>query len=237
MAEKKTDSLFSEAGVAEENGDGALATIARRKIPGNLPYTSSAGVLKSVLSKIPASERPAVFSADFLATVLGASGGASRPVIPILKATGLLNQSGAPTELYAAFQTENGRPKAALQALKNGFQEIFRRNQYAHKLENDDLTDLIVSVTGLPKNERVVGYIRNTFQLFQEIARTARDEPATPAKSESITESSQPASTAKEKAINGTEIGLVYNINIVLPETTNIEVYNAIFRSLKANLI
>jgi hypothetical protein len=33
------------------------------------------------------------------------------------------------------------------------------------------------------------------------------------------------------------EIGLVYNLNIVLPETTNIEVYNAIFRSLKANML
>ena len=30
---------------------------------------------------------------------------------------------------------------------------------------------------------------------------------------------------------------LAYNINVVLPETTNVEVYNAIFRSLKGNLL
>jgi hypothetical protein len=30
---------------------------------------------------------------------------------------------------------------------------------------------------------------------------------------------------------------LAYNINVVLPETTNVEVYNAIFRSLKSNLL
>ena len=98
---------------------------ARRKIPGGLPYTSSPGVLKRVIDRIPTTEKPGTFNTDFLGTVMGATGGAARPIIPILKATGLLNQSGNPTELYAQFQTDAGRPVAALQALRNGFGEIF----------------------------------------------------------------------------------------------------------------
>lgn len=124
---------------------------ARRKIPGGLPYTPSPGVLRRVLEKIPTSEKPSVFTADFLGTVMEATGGASRPIIPILKATGLLSQTGAPTELYSQFQTETGRANAALQALRNGFGEIFRRNQYAHRAEEPALIDVIVSITGLPR--------------------------------------------------------------------------------------
>jgi len=161
------------AGAESETGSGSSA---RRKIPGNLPYTSSPGVLRRVLEKIPISEKPAVFNNDFLTTVLGVTGGSARPIIPILKATGLLNQSATPTELYAQFQTDGGRASAALQALRNGFQEIFKRNQYAHKAEEKALTDVIVAITGAPKGDSVVRYIYNTFETFKNYENTLKDE-------------------------------------------------------------
>ncbi len=210
----------------------------RRKIPGGLPYTSSPGVLRRVLEKIPTSEKPGVFTADFLGTVMEATGGASRPIIPILKATGLLNQTGAPTELYAQFQTEAGRPAAALQALRNGFGEIFRRNQYAHKADEAALIDVIVAITGLPKKEGIVRYILTTFQAFQEYAKLAREDakPDEQSNADQFRDQIPPADHGKFDG-GGGRLQLAYNINVVLPETTNVEVYNSIFRSLKANLL
>jgi hypothetical protein len=149
---------------------------ARRKISGNLPYTSSPGVLRRVLEKIPMSEKPSIFTSDFLVTVMQTSGGASRPIIPILKATNLLSQTAAPTELYAQFQTDAGRPRAALQALRNGFSEIFRRNQYAHKAEEAALIDVIVTITGLPKKDGIVRSILTTFQVFQDYAKQVQED-------------------------------------------------------------
>jgi hypothetical protein len=190
-----------------------------------------------VLEKIPTSEKPSIFNTDFLGTVMGATGGAARPIIPILKATGLLGQTGAPTELYAQFQTEAGRPAAALQALRNGFGEIFRRNQYAHRADEAALIDVIVAITGLPKKEGIVRYILTTFQAFQETAKLAREDGASDelADQAQVQDAVQPAAHGK---LGGTgRLQLAYNINVVLPETTNVEVYNAIFRSLKANLL
>lgn len=208
----------------------------RRKIPGGLPYTSSPGVLRRVLERIPTSEKPGIFTSDFLGTVMGATGGAARPIIPILKSTGLLNQTGAPTELYARFQTEAGRPAAALQALKNGFSEIFRRNQYAHRADESALIDVIVAITGLPKKEGIVRYILATFQAFQETAKLARED----ASGGDSADTGQPSDVVLPLDANAGGTGrlqLVYNINVVLPETTNVEVYNAIFRGLKGNLL
>jgi hypothetical protein len=169
---------------------------------------------------------------------MGATGGAARPIIPILKATGLLNQSGTPTELYSQFQTEAGRPAAALQALRNGFGEIFRRNQYAHRADDATLIDVIVAITGLPKKEGIVRYILATFQAFQETAKSVREDAA-PAQTTDTKQTDEASARVEEKGgLQGTVgLQLAYNINVVLPETTNVEVYNSIFRSLKANLL
>ncbi|WP_157094107.1 DUF5343 domain-containing protein [Sphingomonas mali] len=230
--------MASKAPQAAEATAAAAEKTARRKIPGGLPYTSSPGVLRRVLEKIPTSEKPGVFTSDFLGTVMEARGGAARPIIPILKATGLLNQTGAPTETYAQFQTDAGRAAAALQALRNGFGEIFRRNQYAHKADEATLIDVIVAITGLPKKEGIVRYILATFQSFQEYAKQAREDVKFDEGSDAAPAYDAPPSPLGEQN-NGAagRLQLAYNINVVLPETTNVEVYNAIFRSLKANLL
>jgi hypothetical protein len=220
-------------GAPADEDDSADEKPGRRAIQGNMPYTTSVGVLKRVLEKIPESEKPSTFSYDFMGTVLGASGGASRPVIPILKKVGLIGSDGTPTELYAQFQTQGGRAAAALQALKNGFAEVFRRNQYAHKANEEKVRDLIVAVTGLPKTDAIVKYILNTFEVFQDYAKGAADEP------QAASEPSVPYERQQPSRGDGVQqqIGLAYNFNIILPETTNIEVFNAIFRSLKENLL
>lgn len=226
------------AGAAEPEGDeSGSQKRERRKIPGNFPYTTSAGVLRSALEKLPDAEKPSVFNNDFLGAVLGVTGGSARPIPPILKTVGLIDQSGAPTDLYSQFQTQTGRANAALQALKNGFAEIFKRNKYANRLDEKSLLDIVVTVTGLPRNDKVVRAVLSTFQVFQTFATGAKEEPF----SESPDEN-QPARLGRglEGAAppqSPSPLGLTYNINVVLPETTNVEVYNAIFRSIRANLL
>jgi hypothetical protein len=163
--------------------------------------------------------------------VMGATGGAARPIIPILKATGLLNQTGAPTELYAQFQTDAGRPAAALQALRNGFGEVFRRNQYAHRADEAALIDVIVAITGLPKKENIVRYILTTFQAFQDYAKQAREDTKIEELGDAAPGYDAPLPPVDQNGgVGAGRLQLAYNINVVLPETTNVEVYNAIFR-------
>ncbi|CUW37174.1 conserved protein of unknown function [Magnetospirillum sp. XM-1] len=227
----------SNSSTAIEENDAQGGTQSRRKIQGGLPYTLSPGVLTRVLEKLPISEKPSIFTQDFLGTVLGATGGSARPIIPILKATGLLNQSGSPTELYSQFQTEGGRAKAAELALKTGFVEIFKRNQFAHRADEKAIIDLIVAVTGLPKGDRIVRGIYTTFEAFQTYAKSAREDVGPVPQAE--TNSPELNSPRHEEGVQRTtpKLGLAYNINVVLPETTNVDVYNAIFKSLRSNLL
>lgn len=93
---------------------------------------------------------------------------------------------------------------------------------------------MIVAITGLPKKEGIVRYILTTFQAFQEYAKLARedanlDEPSNLEQA--------PAPDYVQFDGGSGRLQLAYNINTVLPERTNVEVYNSIFRSLKANLL
>jgi hypothetical protein len=128
----------------------------QRKIPGNLPYLPSPPSLTRVLDKIIDSQRPERFTTDFLENVLKQSGGSARATIPILKRLGFLDAASTPTELYAKFETDSGRAQAALSALRNGFPEIFRRNEYAHQADDNRLKDLSPSMRRLPNDWRLL---------------------------------------------------------------------------------
>lgn len=200
-----------------------------------MPYTTSVGVLKRALQKIPISERPPKFNKDFLNTVFELTGGSSIPVIPILKRVGFLTSDGTPTNYYSEFQTGGGKASAALHALKTGFAEIFKRNQYAHKADRDKIIDTIVSITGLTRTDRIVGYIYGTFSAFQEYAQGAEDVKPVSA----VAVGSDVATSTQDRSSNPLVNlnGISYQINLVLPATTNIEIYNTIFRSIRENLI
>lgn len=231
---------------AEANNAGEKAASGKasspRKIPGNLPYLTASGTLKRALERLIDASRPDKFNADFLENVLKLSGGAARATIPIMKKMGFLSSDGVPTDLYAKFRTEGGRPAAALAGLRNGFPEIFKRSEYAHTVDDNKIRDIILEITGLKASDPVAQAIKSTFNVVKSFIPAGAD-----------LSTSDDDLSAQDDAANGSQngqaelsgnggrtrnsVGLVYNINIVLPETSDIKVLNAIFRSVKENLL
>ena len=219
----------------EKEGEVKGPPAAPRKIPGNLPYLTASGTLKKVLDGLVEAQRPEKFNPDFLENVLKLTGGSARATVPLMKKMGLLTSEGAPTELYARFKTEGGRGPAALHAIKATFPEIFKRSEYAHTVADTKLRDIIVEITGLKQNDPIIGYIRSTFNIIKGYIApgTVSDEP------EDHRASRTEEATISESTTSAGSLGLslAYNINIVLPETSDLMVLNAIFRSIKDNLL
>lgn len=203
-----------------------------RKIAGNLPYLPGSGTLKKALDGIVGAQRPDKFNPDFLESILQLKGGSARATVPIFKKMGLVASDGSPTELYSRFKTDSGRGSAALQAIKNAYPEIYKRSEYAHSVTDAKLKDIIVEITGLQPTDPIVGYIKSTFNVIKsyigaatstEDLHTANDLPA--------------ANNAENMLVGKPSLGLSYHINIVIPETSNVAVLNAIFRAVKENLL
>jgi hypothetical protein len=228
------------AKASEPTGEAAAAKApaTQRKIPGNLPYLPAAGTLKKALERLTDASRPDKFNADFLENVLKLSGGSARATIPIMKKMGFLTSDGVPTDLYARFRTEGGRGPAALQALRNGFPEIFRRSEYAHTVDDNKLRDIILEITGLKASDTVAQAIKSTFNVVKSFVPAGMDPSAADEDTSTHDDNSGGAGTGGQgRQTNDRDVRLAYNINIVLPETSDLKVLNAIFRSVKENLL
>jgi hypothetical protein len=233
MATKAPPEDKATAAVAEDSASASKTKATKKVIKGNLPYTQAPGVFKKTLEGIITAGQPERFTSNFMDTVLGVSGGSARFVPPLLKKMGFLTSDGTPTDLYASFRTEGLRSAAAYTRLKNAFAELFQRNEFIHKASESDVRDNIVAITGLTKSDAYVNYIWSTFKTVRDFVT---GDPASQPRAE-------PAATAHEASSHTlvgsgpARIGLVNSINIVLPESTNINVYNLIFQSLRANLL
>jgi hypothetical protein len=145
-----------------------------------------------------------------------------------------LSSASEPTPLYSKFRNEDSRGGAMAQALRAGYREIFERNEYAQDLPKQKLKNLVVEITGLKSNHTTVASIVGTFENLKTYAKwdavpAAKEEVKVLTPAEIPVEGRQPAT-------NG-GLNLSYTINLNLPETSDVEVFNAIFRSLKENLL
>ncbi|AYG58043.1 DUF5343 domain-containing protein [Rhizobium jaguaris] len=149
---------------------------------------------------------------------------------------GFLTSDGVPTELYAKFRTDGGRSSAATQGLRAAFQEIFKRSEWAHTVDDAKLRDIVVEVTGLGPSDHILKAIIATFKAIRSfvVPGLERDDAVPITGVEEVENASTGVGVAPSS--NG-DIRLAYNINIVLPETSDLKVLNAIFRSIRENLM
>ena len=149
MPDAPEEAAPSEKQAANISADKSQAQ-PRRQIPGNLPYLTASGTLKTILNKIVELAKPEKFNYDFLNNVVKLSGGGARACIPILKKMDFLNSDNTPTELYSKFRTESGRSAAAYQGLRNAFPEIFKRSDYAGNYIPDETGARCDSISDRP---------------------------------------------------------------------------------------
>ncbi len=207
-----------------------------------IPYMISPSAIPKILSKIQEARRPDRFTTDFLETKLGHSGGSARPIIPLLKRMGFLQSDGTPTDLYNKFRNAETQGAAIAAGIRQAYQELFDRNEYVYDLPRDKLTSLITEMTGLEKDNRAAQAMVATFCQLKELANFETELGSVsenskvdlpPIENQLPRVNNLPA----PKEIGGVGMNIAYTINLNLPETTNPDVFNAIFKALKENLL
>jgi hypothetical protein len=145
----------------------------------NLPYVLATGRIEPLFLKIQEAQIPPRFTQDFLDAKFGMKGGSSTPLIPLLKRIGFLENDGVPTDLYRKFRNPEMMGAALAQGIRKGYAEVYSRNEYAHDLSPERLTNLIVEITGKPKDDRVVKAIVATFNALKSKADFGSSLPTT----------------------------------------------------------
>jgi len=205
---------------------------------------NSTGLVSKILDKIKEAKAPERFSVDFLGTVLGYSSGSARPFISLAKRIGLINSDGSPSSLYHRFRGSEDESKSAMaEAIRKGYAPLYKRNEYAHNLDKKKLEGLIREITGMEEGNSVLRAITGTYEALKKYA----DFDAVPGEgsSERAERNDGGDSGAADGDggsrgqgdLNGMPMRFGYTININLPDTNDIAVFNAIFKSMKEHLL
>lgn len=199
-----------------------------------VPYLNAYGNITKGLEAIKKAKTPTKFSQDYLATTLQMPGGSAKPLIPFLKKTGFLRSAGEPTELYVRFRNEASSGAAAADALRVGYADLYNVNEYIHDADDDTLKGVITQVTGAEANSTVVKSATASFKALRAFA----DFDAEPGTSdEASNDSDVDADLPGGAGLEPIGLNLGYTINLHLPATSDIAVFNAIFKSLRDNIL
>jgi hypothetical protein len=211
----------------------------------SLPYAQLTSTLEKLLEKIQTASVPEKFSQDFVSTKLMMKGGNGRSAIPFVKKMGLVGPDGTPTDRYKEFRNPSKSGIAIAAAMRELYEPLFEMNEYVYDLDSTNLKGLIVEETGSEANSTIVRKVLSTFQSLRKLAdfeplasQQVEDEmPRVSKEAEALPTAPIYQHSQKQQSTGNEGINLSYTINLNLPATTDIEVFNAIFKSLKQHLI
>lgn len=203
-----------------------------------LPYVTATGNVEKALKGIKSAATPEAVSQDFVKTILGIKGGSGNQMTAYLKKIGFATADGTPTDFYKKFRNPTTEGWAAAQALKTGYKPLYIRNEYMHKLSDDELKGLVLEETGAEQDSATVLLILSCIKQLKKFAKwdSQLSEEKVEKASNDIVTLDNPL---PKPPVPGGQLGLNlgYTINLNLPATSDPAVFNAIFRALKEHLL
>ncbi|MBL1146381.1 MAG: DUF5343 domain-containing protein [Pseudomonadota bacterium] len=206
-----------------------------------LPYITSPGNIDKALNGIKKAGVPERVTLDFVKTILKIPGGSGDQINSFLKKISLVNSDGTPNETYRKFRNPTSSGKAIAQCIKDAYAPLYVRNEYMHELNDEELIGLVVEETGHAHDSNPVKLIVSCIQHLKSFSDFSDEENNHIAKIDNNPpnmeddKSNHNAKNSQPSPSIGLNLG--YTINLNLPATSDPAVFDAIFKSLKENLL
>jgi len=203
-------------------------------------YMASLKNVSAIMSKIKDGTAPEKFSQAHLKG-LGFKSSNDMGIIAVLKDLKFLTPDGAPTQRYHDYRDRSKSKRVMAEALKEAYEDLFHIHEKPTKSDLAAIEGKFKSVHNA--TDRIAKEQAKTFFALLDLAdlnalsNDSVTEPETENDNDNgNTQPDVPPSTPQPHHPIGFS-GLRYNIEVHLPATKDIEVYNAIFKSLKEHLI
>lgn len=200
-------------------------------------YTQAFTLLADFFGKIRDAQAPPKFTNQLLKDI-GFESTNHRAFIPLLKSLGFLSADGTPTQRFHDYRNHAMSKKVMGKAIKEAYSDIFLIKANPTASDRPLIEGKFKSFHNA--SEVVAGLMAKTFYSLLDLADLSSDEPGLVSTPPSPPSEKEPGGDDKEKQFKGKgngAVGLHYNIQIHLPATKDLEVYNAIFKSLKDHLL
>lgn len=201
-------------------------------------YTLANGQLPAFFAQIQEGQAPTKFTQQHLKDI-GFTTSNHRAFIPLLKTLGFLSSDGTPTDRYQAYRDGTQSRKILGEALKEAYSDLFVIKSNPTDKDKSAFTGKFKSTHNA--SDLTAERLASTFLALLKIAdidHAAKKKPPASTHEAPASASEKPLATTPEVvAPQVVTPGLYYNIQIHLPATKDVEVYNAIFKSLREHLV
>lgn len=200
-------------------------------------YLTSTKNLGGILNSIVSAQAPDKFTTRFLESLDYKSNG-DRLIIGVLKSLGFLADDGRPTQRYFDYLDQTQSDAVMAEAIREAYADLFQINRNANQMSKTDVMNKFKTLSQGQYSESVLDKMALTFTAlcthadFKTSAaqKTLKEEKVLT--EEPLKPIELPPSTGKGLSISG----LVYNIQLILPESRDAKVYDALFESLRRHL-
>lgn len=200
-------------------------------------YVQTYGQLPEVFKRISEGQAPDKFTRQHLKD-LGFTAATFHAVIPLLKTLGFLAPDGTPTSRYHAYRDHSQSRVVLGEALRGAYGDLFTIKSNPTKSDSALIEGKFKSSHNT--SERVAQLMTSTFfallalaDIHPSVAKVAPTPDIT--KETELPTTQVPVQIATHQSSHRPT--LHYNIQIHLPATKDVEVFNAIFKSLREHIL
>ncbi len=208
-------------------------------MPDSYAYIISNNKVDPIFARVRSAARPERINRETL-TTWGFTASNDRAMVSVMKMLGFTNESGAPTEYYDRLRDPNEWKYVLGERMRVAYADLFSIDSNMNAAPEAEVRGAMSRITG--KDEETVGRYYATFKTLASLAKF-EPKPARGSEAQKPSAEETPPPVAKpkveaslEEPVHRRRSEYHYNIQIHLPVTADISVYNAIFRSLKENL-
>ena len=213
-------------------------------MPDSYPYTIANKQIEPMLTRIRTAARPEKLNRELLNT-WGFTASNDRAIISVLKGLGFVAEGGAPTEFYDRLRDATDWKYVLAERMRQLYSDLYAIDPNIHTQPDAEVKSAILRLTG--KDDETARRYFLTFKTLANLANFAakagsptvapvRTPPADTKGTAAATDRQKPPIAKGDSNEERRKSDFHYNIQIHLPVTSDISVYNAIFKSLKENL-
>ena len=206
-------------------------------------YTVKPNSISAYFEAMLNAEAPERFTQTFLENLEFKSTN-DRLMIKILKDLGFVDTDGVPIDRYFDFLDRSRSERVVAEGIREAYAELFTVNTSAHELTLPEVKNKLRTLYKGTKKDNIIDRISSTFVALCEYAdfsETTRSDKG----HEGVADEGEAEQVDERKDVAGSTSGgtgsldlgaLQYHINIVLPDSRDQAVYDAIFKSLRDHL-
>jgi hypothetical protein len=203
-------------------------------------YTIAVGRLPDLFTKIRDGQAPTQFNRQLLKD-WGFTSSNDHAMISLLKELGFLSPDGKPTTRYQDYRDHSRSMAVMADAIRDAYGDIFLIKEHPTEADRAAIQGKFKSFHNVSDNVASL-MMKNFYALLKLSDLKASPQKSPKPKEKEKSDDDLDAGFEKKDGTNGNKqmlrmAGLHYNIQIHLPATKDVEVYNAIFKSLREHLI